>query len=138
MTPAPLGAQQSVRWLKPDDPAAAPPVPENPHCLIAQGSKEPVASQIGSASGFTVKLRDGGGICSDGDWCTPRDPDLAADLRQVWWSRIMDLGLVPRLREHVLTCARTPLLSDEEIQVLRSDLRSFFKKARVCMQRDNC
>ena len=24
MTPAPLGAQQSVRWLKPDDPAAAP------------------------------------------------------------------------------------------------------------------
>ena len=23
MSPAPLGAQQSVRWLKPDDPAAA-------------------------------------------------------------------------------------------------------------------
>ena len=37
----------------------------------------------------------------------------------------MDWDLVPRLREHVLTCARTPLLSDEEIQVLRSDLCSF-------------
>ena len=41
-------------------------MPENPHCLIAQGSKEPVAfepaSQIGSASGFTMKLRDGGGF----------------------------------------------------------------------------
>ena len=77
-------------------PSGGSPVPENPHCLIAQGSKEPVAfepaSQIGSASGFTMKLRDGGGICSDGDWCTPRDPDLAADLRQVWWSIELWIG----------------------------------------------
>ena len=42
----------------------------------------------------------------------------------------MDWGLVPRLREHVLACVRMPSLSDEEIQVLRSDLCSFLKKQR--------
>ena len=82
-------------------------------------------SNVAAVAGARVKLRDGGGIESDGDWCSPRELDLCAELRQLWWSRVLDWDMAARLQAHVLTCNRDSLLSEEESQTLRSDLCSF-------------
>ena len=73
-------------------------------------------------------LRDGGGIHSTADWAQPHDVDHGYELRLKWWSRIRDWGLVGRLRGHVQTNSREPLLNEGEVASLRGDLSSFLTK----------
>lgn len=59
------------------------------------------------------RLRDGGGIVSDGDWFSPKAPDVLLGLRQQWLLRVDEMDLVGRLRAQVCDSLETPLLNEE-------------------------
>lgn len=72
-----------------------------------------------------VRLRDGGGLVSDGDWGKPKGLDSFAALRKQWFKRILEWGLVQRLQAHVHCKCKEPMLSASETETLRNDLQAF-------------
>ena len=71
------------------------------------------------------RLKDDGGVWSDADWMSPRGAHSLQGLRQSWEQRVVAWNLIPRLLAHV--DAADPLLSDNEVRVLRRDIVSFLK-----------
>ena len=67
-----------------------------------------------------VRLRDGGGLVSDGDWGKPKGLDSFAALRKQWFKRILEWGLVQRLQAHVHCKCKEPMLA-----TLRNDVQAF-------------
>ena len=72
-----------------------------------------------------MRLRDGGGLVSDGDWGKPKGLDSFAALRKQWFKRILEWGLVQRLQAHVHCKCKEPMLSASETATLRNDLQAF-------------
>ena len=82
--------------------------------------------QAGDSDRF--RLKDGGGVWSDADWMSPRGADSLQGLRQSWEQRVVAWNLIPRLLAHVDAADRCPLLSDDEVHVLRRDIVSFLRQ----------
>ena len=79
--------------------------------------------QAGDSDRF--RLKDGGGVWSDADWMSPRGAHSWQGLRQSGEQRVVAWSLIPRLLDAADRC---PLLSDDEVPVLRRDIVSFLRQ----------
>eukprot|EP00435_Cladocopium_sp_Y103_P069545 s709_g33.t1 len=151
-------AREALKRKRPSEPSRvgegrrkATGIPDPPHLEVevSPASPSPPTEQCSDVpeprpqpaheqQSLRVNLRDGGGILSTADWFQPHEADLGSGMRQQWWQRIQDWNLVQRLEAQVQTRARTPLLNDEEVSLVRNDLAVFLKSKGAAHNAEIC